>query len=120
MPWSYLPTLFALQLPEVLLGLFIAGVVGTLIALSRSEVPARRKAILLMVTLAATLPLAVAMMKRPALYNGIRHFIFVIPPMTVLAGVGLCLGNELAEGKSSRLAARGGGAFLVRSVVAAQ
>ena len=30
MPWSYLPTLFALQLPEVLLGLAIAGVVGTL------------------------------------------------------------------------------------------
>ena len=25
MPWSYLPTLFALQLPEVLLGLSIAG-----------------------------------------------------------------------------------------------
>ena len=30
MPWSYLPTLFALQLPEVLLGLGIAGIVGTL------------------------------------------------------------------------------------------
>src|SRR6266436_30196 len=26
MPWSYLPTLFALQLPEVLLGLLVAGV----------------------------------------------------------------------------------------------
>jgi hypothetical protein len=39
-----------------------------------------------MLTLAATLPLVVAMVKRPALYNGIRHFIFVIPPMTVLAG----------------------------------
>src|ERR1700691_5145312 len=30
MPWSYLPTLFALQLPEVLLGLAIAGGAGTL------------------------------------------------------------------------------------------
>ena len=35
MPWSYLPTLFALQLPEVLLGLCIAGIVGTLVSLSR-------------------------------------------------------------------------------------
>jgi hypothetical protein len=86
MPWSYLPTLFALQLPEILLGLAIAGVVGTLMSLSRKDVPARRKTILLMLTLAATLPLVVAMVKRPALYNGIRHFIFVIPPMTVLAG----------------------------------
>jgi hypothetical protein len=39
-----------------------------------------------MLTLAATLPLLIAMVKRPALYNGIRHFIFVIPPMTVIAG----------------------------------
>jgi hypothetical protein len=87
MPWSYLPTLFALQLPEVLLGFAIAGVIGTFMSLSRKDVPARRKTILLMLTLAATLPLVVAMVKRPALYNGIRHFIFVIPPMTVLAGV---------------------------------
>ncbi|QWG20134.1 glycosyltransferase family 39 protein [Bradyrhizobium sediminis] len=86
MPWSYLPTLFALQLPEILLGLAAVGVAGTFMSLSRSGVPARRKTILLMLTLAATLPLAVAMVKRPALYNGIRHFIFVIPPMAVLAG----------------------------------
>jgi 4-amino-4-deoxy-L-arabinose transferase-like glycosyltransferase len=87
MPWSYLPTLFALQLPEVLLGLTIAGVIGTFVVLPRSDVTARRKTILLMLTLAATLPLVTAMVKRPALYNGIRHFIFVIPPMTVLAGL---------------------------------
>jgi hypothetical protein len=98
MPWSYLPTLFALQLPEILLGLAIASVVGTFMSLSRKDVPARRKTILLMLTLAATLPLVVAMVKRPALYNGIRHFIFVIPPMTVLAGVAFAwLMNWLKE-----------------------
>jgi hypothetical protein len=102
MPWSYLPTLFALQLPEVLLGLSIAGVFGTLMSMSRSDVPARRKTILLMLTLAATLPLAVAMVKRPALYNGIRHFIFVIPPMTVLAGSAFAWGmNWLRENRRS-------------------
>src|SRR5947209_1757991 len=87
MPWSYLPTLFALQLPEVLLALLFAGIIGTIMSLSRNDVPARRKTILLMLTLAATLPLLIAMVKRPALYNGIRHFVFVIPPMTVMAGV---------------------------------
>jgi hypothetical protein len=98
MPWSYLPTLFALQLPEVLLGLSIAGVVGTAVLLSRGEVPARRKTILLMLTAAATLPLLIAIVKRPALYNGIRHFIFVIPPMTVLAGTAFAWGmNWLRE-----------------------
>ncbi len=92
MPWSYLPTLFALQLPEVLLVLCIAAVVGTFMSLSRRDVPARRKTVFLMLTLAATLPLAVAMVKRPALYNGIRHFIFVIPPMAVLAGAAFAWG----------------------------
>ena len=102
MPWSYLPTLFALQLPEVLLGLLAAGVVGTFMSLSHKDVTSRRKTILLMLTLAATLPLVIAMVKRPALYNGIRHFIFVIPPMTVLAGVTFAWGmNWLKSNKRS-------------------
>ena len=87
MPWSYLPTLFALQLPEILLGLLTLAIAGTFLSLPRKDVAARRKTIFLMLTLAATLPLIIAMVKRPALYNGIRHFIFVIPPMAVLAGV---------------------------------
>jgi len=102
MPWSYLPTLFALQLPEVLLGLSIAAAVATLLALPRADVSGRRKTILLMLTLAATLPIAVAIVKRPALYNGIRHFIFVIPPMTVLAGTAFAWGmNWLKENRRS-------------------
>ena len=86
MPWSYLPTLFALQMPEVLLALAIGGAIGAFIMLARRGVAARRKTILLMLTLAASLPIAVAMVKRPALYNGIRHFVFVIPPMAVVGG----------------------------------
>ena len=87
MPWSYLPTLFALQLPEVMIVLAGAGAIGAVASLPRSRVTPQAKAILLMLTLAATLPLVIAMVKRPALYNGIRHFIFVIPPMAVLGGV---------------------------------
>jgi hypothetical protein len=102
MPWSYLPTLFALQLPEVLLGLSIAGVIGTFVVLPRNDVTASRKTILLMLTLAATLPILIAMVKRPALYNGIRHFIFVIPPMTVLAGTVFAWGlNWLGDRRRS-------------------
>ena len=42
------------------------------------------------------------MVKRPALYNGIRHFIFVIPPMTVLAGTAFAWGmNWLGEHRRS-------------------
>jgi hypothetical protein len=102
MPWSYLPTLFALQLPEVLLALLSAGVIGTFVVLPRRDVTARRKTILLMLTLAATLPIAIAMVKRPALYNGIRHFIFVIPPMAVLGGIAFeWLMTRLGESRRS-------------------
>ena len=94
MPWSYLPTLFALQLPEILLGLLTVAITGTFLSLSRRDVTPRRKTILLMLTFAATLPLLIAMVKRPALYNGIRHFIFVIPPMTVLAGAAFAWGMD--------------------------
>src|SRR5262249_32263428 len=87
MPWSYLPTLFALQLPEVLLGLLGVGVAGAWMSLSRDAARARRRPIFLVLPRAAMLPLVIAMVKRPALYNGTRHFIFVIPPMAVLAGV---------------------------------
>jgi len=100
MPWSYLPTLFALQLPEVMLVLLLAGIIGTFMMLSRTDVPARRKTIMLMLTMAATLPLVIAMVKRPALYNGIRHFVFVIPPMAVLAGV--AFGRAMTWLKESR------------------
>ncbi len=87
MPWSYLPTLFALQMPEIFLALLSVGVGGAIVFAIRSDEEPRRKAMLIMLMLAALLPLVVAMVKRPALYNGIRHFIFVIPPMAILAGV---------------------------------
>jgi hypothetical protein len=78
----------------VMLVLMGGAVVSTFAMLPRREVPARRKTILLMLTLAATLPLAIAMVKRPALYNGIRHFVFVIPPMAVLGGVAFAWAME--------------------------
>jgi 4-amino-4-deoxy-L-arabinose transferase-like glycosyltransferase len=100
MPWSYLPTLFALQLPEVMLALLFMGIGGTFLVLPRSGVDARRKTILLMLTLAATLPIAIAMVKRPALYNGIRHFLFVLPPMAILGGLAFgWIMNRLKENR---------------------
>ena len=53
----------------------------------RRDVAANRRAILLLVALAALLPLAVTIALRPAMYNGIRHFVFVLPPLAVLGGL---------------------------------
>ena len=102
MPWSYLPTLFALQLPEVMLALLAAGVVTTAVVVSKPASDPKRKTVLLLLTLAALLPLIIAMVKRPALYNGIRHFVFVIPPMAVLAGVGFAAISDWLKNRSRK------------------
>ena len=87
MPVSYLPHLFVLKLPEIMLALGLAGTVGTLIALGSGKLPLTRRANLLLVTAFAFLPIIIAMLAHPALYNGLRHFVFVVPPFAVLGGL---------------------------------
>jgi hypothetical protein len=87
MPRGYVPTLFALTLPEVLLALGSAGTAGAFIAACRGSLPLNRRAVLLLVATAATLPVAVAVATRPAMYNGVRHFVFVMPPLAALGGL---------------------------------
>jgi hypothetical protein len=87
MPASYLPHLFVLKLPEIMLALGLAGAVGAFIPARRREFPLTRRANLVLVTASAFLPVAVAMLTHPALYNGLRHFVFVVPPFAVLGGL---------------------------------
>jgi hypothetical protein len=87
MPRSYVPTLFALKEPEITLLLGLSGMAGAAIMVARRDVPLGQRASLLLMVLAATLPVAVAVVTRPAMYNGIRHFVFVTPPLAVLAGM---------------------------------
>ena len=86
MPRSYVPTLFVLKIPEVLLALGLGGIAGVIVTLMRRDVPVQQRAALLMVALAATLPIAFTVITRPAMYNGIRHFVFVTPPLAALGG----------------------------------
>jgi hypothetical protein len=87
MPRTYVPVLFGLQLPELFLMLASGGVLGAFIAATRSGVERRRRAIYLAVALAAVLPVVVTIVTRPAMYNGIRHFVFVLPPLAVAGGL---------------------------------
>jgi hypothetical protein len=94
MPRSYVPTLIALTLPELMLALGFCGMAGAIIMIARGHGgPARagadvgRRAALLAIVLAAALPVLVAVAARPAMYNGIRHFVFLTPPFAVLGGL---------------------------------
>ena len=86
MPRSYVPTLFALKLPEAFLLLATAGIIGAAITAARGDVPLPRRASLVLLVVAAVLPIAIAVATKPAAYNGIRHFIFVTPPLAALGG----------------------------------
>jgi hypothetical protein len=91
MPRSYAPTLFALQLPELMLALGFCGAALALMAIvrgtDRDAAGAGRRAALLSTLLAALLPILITVAVRPAMYNGIRHFIFVLPAVAVLGGL---------------------------------
>jgi Dolichyl-phosphate-mannose-protein mannosyltransferase len=87
MPRSYLPTLLVLKLPEVFVALGIWGTAGALIAGFHRHIIPQRRAAMFVIVLAAVLPIAVTVLTGPALYNGVRHFVFVLPPLAVLAGL---------------------------------
>jgi hypothetical protein len=87
MPRRYVAQLFALRLPEILLALGLAGAAVAFVAAFNRWDSAQRRAVLLMVALAATLPIALTVVLRPAMYNGIRHFVFVAPAIAVMGGL---------------------------------
>ncbi len=92
MPRRYVPTLLALTLPELMLALGLCGTIGAAVESVRgdgssSTANSGRRAALFAVILAALLPVLVTVIARPAMYNGIRHFVFLIPPFAVLGGL---------------------------------
>ena len=91
MPRSYVPTLLAVQLPELMLVLGLCGTAGAIFVIAskadHSVAAVGRRAALLATVLAVLLPVLVTVATRPAMYNGIRHFIFVLPPLAALASL---------------------------------
>lgn len=91
-PRWYLPWYLVVKLPELVLlgGLAALAMLGAGVR-SRSggeswrEEGAQQGSV---VVLAAALPILYAVLARPGLYNGIRHFLFVVPPLCVMAAYG--------------------------------
>lgn len=87
MPRSYLPKLCLLKIPEIFDGLAIAGVAGGIVAIVRGYgTPAKRASFALLIA-AALVPILLAIITRPVLYNGVRHFLFVVPPFAIMGGL---------------------------------
>src|SRR5262249_46261110 len=87
MPRRYVPELFLLKEPEIFLGLGIGGAAGAIVAVFRRDVAPARRAIFSLLVFAALFPVMLTVLTRPAMYNGIRHFVFLSPPLAVLGGL---------------------------------
>jgi hypothetical protein len=107
LPWSYIPDQLLARLPGAFLFLlavaFISAMVGAAdlvrqiaTAWRDDRIAGLRTAVMtvararagLVVAAAIILPLAFLIIQRATVYNGIRHVLFVIPMLAVLAGAG--------------------------------
>ena len=88
MPRSYVPTLLGAQAAGAFpAARLLRASLGALIAAFAPRTSPQRARDPFAVALAAILPIAVTVIARPAMYNGIRHFVFVLPPLAVLGGL---------------------------------
>lgn len=88
-PRAYVPTYIAIRLPLLTLG-------ATLLSLALIILPARIGGIgglqrreLGLIAFAAIFPVACQVVVEGPAFDGCRHFLFVFPPIAILAGVGL-------------------------------
>jgi hypothetical protein len=126
LPSSYLPALLVLTQPELLLlGVAGAALLGLLALRAQPRVVFTVEGMrIATVAFAALFPILYFVVVRPVAYNGMRHFMFVIPPLTVLAALAIDRAWQAAAAWSPVLRAAAliglvlAGAVQLRSVVA--
>jgi hypothetical protein len=92
LPWEYLPTYILLALPELVLVLLIATpILGLVLAIgvARRRLGWPRETVLGLFLLGFTIafPIVYAIAINAVLFDGMRHFIFVLPPIAVAAAL---------------------------------
>ncbi len=117
LPPVYLTRLLVLQLPEhVLAGLALTVGFAALhmrkAGLDMRDVRQRQYALMV---LAAAVPLIGFAILRPVVYNGVRHFLFVVPPLVILGALGIDRLYAAAAARGNALAAAVG-AFLAAGI----
>jgi hypothetical protein len=106
LPASHLPVQLAVRTPELLLALVaLAGLSGTVALWKRPRSifePASFP--IITVAVAAGFPIVYSVVARPVDYNGLRHFLFVLPPLVVLAALAFDRSWNAVRRRSARVA----------------
>ncbi len=89
LPWTYLPTYIALALPELILVLFIGAPVMAGVAWCRKGFRLRREPLFayLIVGIGIIFPVTYAIAIKAVLFDGMRHFLFELPLISVAAAL---------------------------------
>lgn len=87
LPWTYLPIYFGVQLPLLVIVLTLAGVSWMPFMWKDFSHKNGRQAGLILILLMTFFPTIYAIMRKPALYDAVRHFIFVLPLISVISAV---------------------------------
>ena len=87
LPWTYLPTYIAIALPELVLVLLLCAPIVAAAALWRGRFAVRREQALgaCAIGIGIVFPVAYAIAIKAVLFDGMRHFIFVLPLIAVAA-----------------------------------
>lgn len=96
LPWTYLPTYIAIALPELVLILLLCAPVMGAVGLLRSGFDLTREQALTVFVLGIGIlfPVAYAIAIKAVLFDGMRHFIFVLPLIAVVAAIAADRGLE--------------------------
>jgi hypothetical protein len=100
LPLRYLPFYLALTLTEPVWPLFLAGLASSTFGKPRTDNRLR----LLLLVVWICVPLIYVVIARPPMYDGMRHFLFVLPPVFVLSAAGAQSLLRLLPGTWLRLA----------------
>ena len=85
LPWYYVPLYFGIQLPEFLL--FLLAVSIPFLPKTWARMASAQKQGFALVCLMMLLPTLYAVIRHPALYDTVRHFLFVVPLASIIAAL---------------------------------
>ena len=91
-PAYYLPKYIIIVLPEITVALLAAGIgigIWLFVRRLRSGAWGKTEVHIAVLLMAATAPVAAAIVLKSNVYSGMRQFLFVVPPLVVLAGATL-------------------------------
>jgi hypothetical protein len=119
MPRYYVAKLCLLKLPELLVLFTVSGLIGGTFAIFNRKVDYRARAALALIAAAATVPIAFTIITKPVMYNGIRHFLFVLPPLAVLGGLAAAYVYNWISERSDTAMKLSMGAFILLVAISA-